>query len=1312
MKPSAFALFAVLVLATVCGAVETTPVDPFQNLTKDVTQGALRAKKADGGIVECPLDRTDVEAEISGFIARAKVAQTFRNPLDETIEAVYVFPLPHQAAVDDMTMVIGERRIVGVIKRRAEAREIYEEAVARGATAALLEQERPNIFTQSVGNIKPGQTVRIEISYVDVLEYDLGVYSFHFPMVVGPRYIPGTPKPSSKPRASKPRASKPTDSDGPVTHPVPDTDRVPDASRITPPVLKPGWRTGHDIRLSVYLDAGVPIQDIESPNHETTMTRDGPSRTSVEIKASDSIPNKDFVLRYGVVGAKPEMAVLTHTDRGGQGYFLLMVQPKEDERLRSNPPRELSFLIDVSGSMSGNPTAKVIETMKGMLKLARPEDTVQVVTFASWARKLFPGAVPCTAENIQKALNFTEGLKGSGGTEMLKGVRMAISEPLDAKRVRTIVMLTDGFIGNEAEIIEEVGTKCGDQIRFWVLGIGNSVNRMLVDGVAKQGGGMGKVLGLNEDPKPLVQEIMFRIQRAQLAHVHIDWGALRVYETYPARIPELWAGRPIVLFGMYDPAVPAGTIHVRGRIEGEPASWPLQVRLPRSEPKHDVLAKVWARRKIEDLMHQAYYGDSPAVEEAVTSLALEYRLMSPYTSFVAVDPSELGRLARSAQPPRRMLVPVPIPEGTRFEGFFDERRAKDADLEFTFGLPASTASAAPWSTRNRRPILALPPVEAPPSGRAMDPAAGRMGARYRGYMPARQLALARSNRHGWGYGVGGGDAVKGPAVADESLFAGRRLEGDVAFDADWSLTRRAIREVHAETKKAATKAFQQAAALAEDGKRLEARALYAYVYLLEAARMQMGLSSGDTAVDALEAIEMIDAKLRESWTDEAPALDKRLDLVIRDASLADALQRVAKAAGLDLDVAEGCLDDVADMARVEAVRVTYLDLRGATATQALDWLLLPERLQWRMGDRRVRVTSARRAPVPAPWVYDVSLMALPSAEELAKVEDWQKRVEAARKEADAFLDAIRKHLDADDDQVLWYAPGQLLVFGDAARHSRAVSLFEMLRDPKSEPPEVVASLHETTSQRYAERSDDAAKLQRAADRYRMMAALGGASWQLLAEAAAGKLDLKALTELQVAWASPELDHLLAAKPDEGGEKAQGGVEAMVAGVAMRSLWAISEASKSLPKEKELSALVETARKASEEMVNGGVLRRAERSPDDLGIYLAALYAHLAGHDVTPPTEGDAPLRVIAAALLAAPEKIDREALGKVVSEDLRGPDAVVLAALACRRASGEVWDAFRAEQRTLLGRQPLPGSVVVFVHRLGRPSPVLASAAP
>ncbi|HET8646713.1 MAG TPA: VIT domain-containing protein, partial [Vicinamibacteria bacterium] len=609
----------------------------------DVTQGALRVTRGEE-VVECPLRHTDVRAQVSGFISRVRVTQTFENPFHEPIEAVYVFPLPQGAAVDEMTMVVGERRIAGVVKRRAEARAVYEEALAHGRTAALLEQERPNIFTQSVGNVAPGQQVRVEIAYVDVLPYEGGRYEFHFPMVVGPRYIPGAPAGRSG------------------LGWAPDTTRVPDASRITPPVLKPGFRTGHDVSLSVDVDAGVPLRGLQVHNHQAGVRRAAGTRAAVTLSPADAIPNKDFVLSYHVAGERPQAAVLSHAAAGQEGYFLLMLQPRElDEALRARPPRDVCFLIDVSGSMSGEPMAKVAEAMERFFDRMRPQDRLQVVTFAGSARRLFPGYMPATRETVEEALSLTRRMEGGGGTEMLEGIRAVLADPVDRERVRIVVMLTDGYIGNEDEIIGEVGRRAGDQVRFWTVGVGSSPNRHLLEGVARQGGGASAVLGLRDDPAPLVGSVMDRIQRAQLSRIEIDWGGLDVFETYPARLGELWAGRPVFLLGRHRGAGEA-RVTLSGWAEGQPLSLEVPVALgaPAAEGAgHAVLAPAWARKKIEHLGDQmAVTGASEELIEEVTEIALQYRLMSAYTSFVAVDESQPA--VPGSDLPRRMAIPVPL----------------------------------------------------------------------------------------------------------------------------------------------------------------------------------------------------------------------------------------------------------------------------------------------------------------------------------------------------------------------------------------------------------------------------------------------------------------------------------------------------------------------------------------------------------------------------------------------------------------------------------------------------------------------------
>ena len=1239
-------LAAVLVSsAGVAGAA--TP--PAEDMAEAVTQGALRVKR-EGGVVECPLKHTDVDAMISGFIARVTVTQTFLNPFDEKIEAAYVFPLPHKAAVDDMTMVIGERRIVGVIKRRAAAREIYEQALAQGATAALLEQERPNIFTQSVGNIEPGGEIRIEISYLDVLEYDMGTYSFHFPMVVGPRYIPGTPATAVAPAQ-------------------PDTDRVPDASRITPPVLKPGFRNGHDIALSVALHAGVPIRDLRVTSHEAAITRGGEAYAEAVMSPADSIPNKDFVLKYDVVGDKPEMATFCYRQAGEPGYFMLMIQPRDDERLHKTPPRELSFLIDVSGSMSGRPTEKVKDVMRGMLQHANAQDTVQVVTFAGSARKLFEGAVPADEGNIARALDFTRGIRAGGGTEMLKGVKMAINDPLDEQRVRIVIMLTDGYIGNEAEIIAEVGRRCGDRIRFWCLGMGNSVNRFLVDGVARQGGGMAKMLGLNDDAAALAQEIMFRIHRAQLAGIEIDWGALAVTETYPARIPELWAGRPVILFGRYQGGGET-TIQVRGKVEGEPAAWPLSVAFPDTEPGAAVLATVWARHKIEDLMQQTYYAGSPEVEEEVTGIALQYRLMSQYTSFVAVDESTLGSLYEPARPPRRMLVPVPIPDGTRYEGFFGH-----AGYDTDAFAPAETAA------------LAMPAAGAPMVLHALS--ANRPSGRPRMKSPRRnemhrQLSApptpAPAGRMGGRYFAEMEDSHFG------GIYAGRTADLGMGY------TQHALRQQRKDLVTLGAKAREQAEAFRKEGDLAGARSLLAWACLLDKA-------AGGETDKTTEALQDVDRDLLKRWAAELPALERKLDLELRHATIESALQEIARAAGLSVRLLPGSAEDTHSLISPADLEIPYMDLRGAKTAQTLDWLLHPARLSWWVDGKTVVAGSARRGPAAQAWVYDVSAAALPDHKEIEGIEEQADRVKAAEREAGAFLSTVRKELGLEADRLCWYEPGKLLVYAPATIHAAAGKLFAQLADPVAEVPASLQKLHARTAPRAEARRESRETLDRDRERARVRAVLNARSWGLLAGAVGGRLDAAAFLELEAAWNSPHTAGLLArADP-----------------AAFRAAWAFAEAARQDAQDLGASAVWKRVA-ASLEGPAADAVTAFGKQPESQGTLAAALYGALALHHGTPLqdalAQSDLTLwKAIAATLLQPGDEAAAKTLATAFenTEALRGPDLVGLLALACRHAGGQAWLRMRAEAREILGRQPLPGGLVVMVNRIGaQPQPALA----
>jgi len=611
---------------------------------------------------ECPLKHTDVKAEISGFLSRVIVTQEFENPFKEKIEAVYTFPLPQNAAVDDMTMIVGDRTVRGKILRREEAQAVYEAAKSGGQVASLLDQERPNIFTQSVANILPGEQVKITISYVETLKYEDGAYEFMFPMVVAPRYVPGSP--STKRQQGNGFAA--------------DTNQVPDASRITPRPVAEGMRVGHDISLDITLDAGVVIDGLESKTHPIDIERADDRRAHVHLKDLATIPNKDFILRYDVAGKTVQDALLTHRSGRG-GFFTMILQPPERVTVEDVMPKELVFVLDTSGSMSGFPIEKAKETMKLALDNLYPTDTFNLITFAGDTRILFPQPVAATPENLKKAQDFLGSSSGYGGTEMMKAIKAAL-DPSDAQgHMRIVCFMTDGEVGNDMEIISEVQKH--PNARVFAFGIGSSVNRFLLDKVAQYGRGEVEYVALNDDGSAAARRFHERVRNPLLTDISIDWNGLPVADVYPQRIPDLFSAKPVILTGRYT-AAGNGVVRLKGKMSGKDFVREIPIDFPEAQTQHDVLASLWARQRIDDLMGQDYAGMQqanmrPELKETITQIGLEYRLMTQFTSFVAVE----EMIVTDGGQPRRIDVPVEVPEGmNRAAVFGAEFGAADKSL--------------------------------------------------------------------------------------------------------------------------------------------------------------------------------------------------------------------------------------------------------------------------------------------------------------------------------------------------------------------------------------------------------------------------------------------------------------------------------------------------------------------------------------------------------------------------------------------------------------------------------------------------------
>jgi Ca-activated chloride channel homolog len=618
-----------------------------------ITQGALQIIDKTGQPAgECPLKHTAVNVQISGHLARVNLTQHFHNTHSEKIEAVYVFPLPQNAAVDDLTMSVGDRIVKGKIKPREEARIIYDSARQAGHVAALLDQERPNIFTQSVTNILPGAEVKISISYVEYLSYEDGTYEFVFPMVVGPRYIPGSP----------------TGKQGSGW--APDTSQVPDASRITPHVTPEGTRAGHDIAINLSLDAGVPIDSLASILHQVEIERPDDHRAEVRLKNQRQIPNKDFILEFDVAGKKIEDAILTHRSEQG-GYFTLILQPPERIEVSEVTPKELVFVLDTSGSMMGFPIEKAKEAMKLALDGLYPEDTFNLITFSGDTHILFPQPVPATRENLQKAQVFLASRSGWGGTEMMKAIRAALDPSDQQEHVRIVCFMTDGYVGDDFAIIGEIQKH--PNARVFSFGIGQSVNRFLLENMAKEGRGEVEYVTLEDDGSAAAKRFHERVRNPLLTEVSVDWGGLPVADVYPQRLPDLFSAKPLILTGRYT-AGGRGVVRLRGQMAGRDIIREIPVEFPESQPQHDVLKTLWARARISDLMSQDYSSMQdgtmkPEVRETIIQLGLEYRLMTQFTSFVAVEEMTVT----DGGQPRRIDVPVEMPEGVSYEGVFGRK---------------------------------------------------------------------------------------------------------------------------------------------------------------------------------------------------------------------------------------------------------------------------------------------------------------------------------------------------------------------------------------------------------------------------------------------------------------------------------------------------------------------------------------------------------------------------------------------------------------------------------------------------------------
>lgn len=601
------------------------------------THPGLARAMEDGRFLPMPLERTEVEADLSGFIASVGVKQRCVNPFDVKIEAVYVFPLPHNAAVTDFLMTIGNRTIRGVIREREEATEMYLRAREQGKIASIMTEERPNIFTQRVANIEPGRTIDINITYFHTLAYEQGEITFVFPTVVGPRYNPAGPRETAGGHDSSTEG----------------------------PYLAPGETTSHRFGMNVRIAAGMPVESVVCPSHEIDVRFDNqnPGLAHVALTHDSEIPDRDFVLKYRVAGNDIHGTILTHRDERGEerGFFTLLLLPPAQLDQTSNEPIEVLFLIDTSGSMRGAPLEAARRAVESVLRRLRPQDTFQIFHFGARAYALDRSPVAATHQTVSRAINSLDRLRAEGGTEVIQGLRAVAGVPSEPGRSRVIVLLSDGLVSNDDEVLAEVDRLAMGACVFTV-GIGSAPNRALVERISRVGGGVAAYVGLNEDPAAVMSSFMRNIMDAVMTDIRIDWEGIRAFDVYPRRTPNLYAGRPVVLSGRYD-VRRAGTVRVMGRVNGNERTFILPVDTSDATRGSAAIASIWAGHRIAELSDLATRNPNPQIREDIRRTALDFGLVSAFTAFIAVD--SLSRTAGDYG--HTIRQPVPVPEGVRYD---------------------------------------------------------------------------------------------------------------------------------------------------------------------------------------------------------------------------------------------------------------------------------------------------------------------------------------------------------------------------------------------------------------------------------------------------------------------------------------------------------------------------------------------------------------------------------------------------------------------------------------------------------------------
>jgi Ca-activated chloride channel family protein len=630
------------------------------NAPPPVCEGSLLYRSPISGRYESvPLVHTDVTLDVRGLAAAATVTQQYVNSGTEPIEAVYVFPLPHDSAVYDMEIRVGNRLIRSVIREREEAKRVYESAKSEGKRAALVEEERPNIFTASVANLMPGDHIEVRLRYVEPLHWEDGRIRLVFPMVVGPRYIPGT------------QAVGHTGTGWAV-----DTDAVSDASRITPPVRNPDSRPGHDISVSVDLDPGFEFGSINSVSHAITVRRLPDGRRHVELASGATIPNKDFVLEVQQAeSTQPKTALFLSPDPGsGETYFVLSAFPPTVQPVKRMPV-EMLYMIDVSGSMGGTSITQAREALLQALDRLGPNDRFGILAFNHAYYEFASEPLTATTENLAAARRFVQHLEAGGGTETLPALLHLMRKPETSGYLRHIILLTDGDLGNEEQIFAALRLKLGGA-RLYTVAIGSAPNFFLATKMAQFGRGTFTHIADIGEIREQMGRLLETIESPVLTDVKLSFEGVEVAEVYPQRPPDLFLRQPLLLYGRISQGR-TGRVHLTARAGDQPyeANFAFDAS---TASFHPGITTLWARQRVEDLVDRWRLSDEDArsgIRATLIAHAIRYRLVTRFTSLVAVEEIVANVSGASTQVP----VATELPAGMQMDKVFGAPATGTAD---------------------------------------------------------------------------------------------------------------------------------------------------------------------------------------------------------------------------------------------------------------------------------------------------------------------------------------------------------------------------------------------------------------------------------------------------------------------------------------------------------------------------------------------------------------------------------------------------------------------------------------------------------